>query len=46
VQVDYYGNVLSTIAFLEGISAEELKKEELEYKDENYQLLITIKAVK
>jgi hypothetical protein len=46
VQVDCYGNVLSTIAFLEGISAEELKLEELEYKDENYQLLITIKAVK
>lgn len=46
VKVDCYGNVLSTIAFLEGISAEELRKEELDYRDDNYQLLITIKAFK
>jgi hypothetical protein len=46
VKVDCYGNVLSTVAFLEGISAEELKNEELDFKDDNYQLLITIKAIK
>lgn len=45
-QVDYYGNVLSSIAFLEGISAEELKIEELFYKDRDYQLIIVIKAKK
>ena len=46
VTVNYFGNVLSTIAFLEGISAEELLPEELNYKDENYQMLITIVATK
>ena len=46
VIVESYGNVLSAIAFLEGISAGELKNEELDYRDENYQLLITIRAVK
>jgi Methyltransferase domain len=46
VTVNYFGNVLSTIAFLEGISAEELLPEELNYKDENYQMLITIVARK
>jgi hypothetical protein len=46
VSVNFYGNVLSTIAFLEGISAEELSAEELNYKDENYQMLITIVARK
>ena len=46
VEVECYGNVLSSIAFLEGISAEELKHDELFFKDRNYQLLITIKAIK
>lgn len=46
VEVDFYGNVLSSIAFLEGISAKELTIEELEKKDELYQLLIIIKAKK
>lgn len=46
VEVDFYGNVLSSVAFLEGISAEELTKEELFYKDQDYQLTIVIKAKK
>lgn len=46
VEVDFYGNVLSAIAFLEGISAEELRHKELFTKDPNYQLTITIKARK
>jgi len=46
VQVDFYGNVLSSIAFLEGISSEELTKKELNYKDKNYQIIITIIAKK
>jgi hypothetical protein len=46
VEVNSYGNVLSTIAFLEGISSQELKTWELDFKDDNYQLIITIKAVK
>jgi hypothetical protein len=46
VEVESYGNVLSSIAFLEGISAEELSKEELDYKDDDYQMLICIIAKK
>ena len=46
VEVDTYGNVLAAIAFLHGISAEELTEEELFFKDKDYQLTITIKAVK
>lgn len=46
VEVETYGNVLSSIAFLEGISAEELRSDELFLKDKNYQILISIKAIK
>lgn len=46
VKVDAYGNVLSAVAFLEGISAEELTPEELDYKDKNYEVLITLVARK
>jgi hypothetical protein len=46
VQVDFYGNVLSAVAFLEGISAEELTPAELDHKDQNYQVLITLVARK
>ena len=46
VTVDFYGNVLTSVAFLEGISAEELTVEELFYKDPDYQLLVVIKATK
>lgn len=46
VQVETYGNVLASIAFLQGIAAEELTKEELFYKDKDYQMIITIKARK
>ncbi len=46
IEVDFFGNVLTAISFLEGISKEELSINELTYKDPNYQLLITIKAIK
>lgn len=46
VKVDHFGNVLSTIAFLEGFSAEELSREELDYRDNDYQMLISIAARK
>jgi SAM-dependent methyltransferase len=46
VQVETYGNVLSAIAFLEGLSFTELTKEELDHRDRCYEVLITIRAVK
>lgn len=41
-----YGNVLAACAFLHGMAAQELKLKELTYNDPDYQLLITIRAVK
>jgi SAM-dependent methyltransferase len=46
VVVKSYGNVLSTIAFLHGLVMEELSKEELDNHDPDYELLITVKALK
>jgi SAM-dependent methyltransferase len=46
VTVHSYGNVLSAISFLEGLSAEDLKKNELDAVDRSYEVLIAIRAVK
>lgn len=46
IHVKAYGNVLSSISFLHGLAKEELTNEQLDYNDENYQMLISIKAVK
>jgi SAM-dependent methyltransferase len=41
-----YGNVLVAVAFLHGLAAEELKQKELDYHDPDYEVLITVRAVK
>jgi SAM-dependent methyltransferase len=46
VTVQAYGNVLAAIAFLEGIGQSELKQEELDCRDDDYELVITVRAVK
>ena len=46
VQVESYGNVLTAVAFLEGISKAEVAQEVLDYHDPMYQVIITIKARK
>lgn len=46
VEVKAHGNVLAAIAFLEGISVEELTREELDFVDEDYQMILTVKAQK
>ncbi|WP_310428154.1 methyltransferase domain-containing protein [Chamaesiphon sp. VAR_48_metabat_135_sub] len=46
VTVEHYGNVLAATAFLQGIATEELEKQELDYRDPSYQVLITVRAVK
>ncbi len=46
IEVRAHGNVLTAIAYLYGLAVEELTKQELEYHDPNYELMITIKAVK
>jgi len=46
VEVQSYGNVLTSISFLEGLPLQELRQEELDYSDPHYQMLITVRAVK
>lgn len=44
VSVASYGNVLAAIAFLHGLAVQELRPEELDHHDPDYQLLITVRA--
>jgi hypothetical protein len=46
VIVEAYGNVLTASAFLYGLAAQELRRQELDYLDPDYELVITIRAVK
>ena len=46
VTVEAYGNVLVAVAFLHGLAAEELRQEELDHRDPDYEVLITVRAVK
>ena len=46
VRVEAYGNVLTATAFLQGLASEELKKEELEARDPDYEVLIAVRAQK
>ncbi|HEX5734493.1 MAG TPA: glycosyltransferase [Blastocatellia bacterium] len=44
--VETNGNVLAATAFLYGIALEELRKEELDFNDPDYEVTITVRAVK
>jgi hypothetical protein len=46
VEVEAHGNVLSAACFLYGFAAEELSEAELAYRDPDFELLMTIRAVK
>lgn len=46
VHVRSYGNLLTAVAFLEGLAAEELRPEELAYEDPDFQVLVGVRAVK
>ena len=46
VTIETYGNVLTACAFLHGLAAHELKPEELDYRDPDYQVIIGVRAVK
>jgi SAM-dependent methyltransferase len=46
VDVEYHGNVLTSIAFLHGLAAEELSEDELNRRDPQYQMLVCVRAVK
>lgn len=46
VCVEAHGNVLTAVAFLHGLAAEELSQAELDHRDPDYEVLITARAVK
>jgi SAM-dependent methyltransferase len=46
VQVQAHGNVLTSIAFLTGMAREELSSRELDTSDDDFPLILTIRAVK
>jgi SAM-dependent methyltransferase len=46
LQIQAHGNVLAAISFLHGLASSELRRSELNYCDPDYQLLITIRAVR
>jgi SAM-dependent methyltransferase len=45
-EVQAYGNVLSSLAFLHGLAAAELLPEELDYQDHDFECLLAVRAVK
>lgn len=45
-QVQSYGNVLSASAFLYGLAVEEMQREELDYRDRDYEVIVGVRAVK
>ncbi len=46
VDVRAYGNVLAAIAFLHGLAVQDLRKDELDYHDPDYEVLVTMRAMK
>jgi glycosyltransferase involved in cell wall biosynthesis len=46
VEIQAFGNILVASAFLFGMAAQELEKEELDHRDPDFELIITIRAVK
>ena len=46
IDVESHGNVLVAISFLHGLALKELRKKELDYHDPDYQVSITVRAVK
>ncbi len=46
VLVEAKGNVLAAVAFLQGLAVHELSRAELEHRDPDYEMSITLRAVK
>jgi len=46
VQIQSHGNALVASAFLHGLAMEEMRQEELDFNDPDYQLLITVRGVR
>ena len=46
IEVSSYGNVLSAMCFLHGLAAEELPIDKLDYIDSDFEVIVTVRAVK
>ena len=46
VEVEAYGNVLASTAFLQGLWPSDLSRDELDHRDQRYQMLVAGRAVK
>jgi glycosyltransferase involved in cell wall biosynthesis len=46
IEIQTYGNVLTAVAFLHGIAAEEMQPQELEYRDQLYEVIIGVRIVR
>lgn len=46
ISIESCGNVLAAVAFLHGLAAEELKAEELDFRDPDFEVSILLKAMK
>jgi SAM-dependent methyltransferase len=46
VHITAHGNVLAAVAFLHGLASQELRRQELDSVDPDYELLITVRATK
>jgi SAM-dependent methyltransferase len=46
LRVEAHGNVLAATAFLHGLSTRDLRPQELDFHDPDYEVLITVRAVK
>ncbi len=46
VEGEAYGNVLASTAFLQGLRADDLRRDELDHRDQRCQMLVAGRAVK
>jgi glycosyltransferase involved in cell wall biosynthesis len=46
ISIESFGNVMTAAAFLYGVGLPEIKKEQLDYHDPQYQLIVTVSARK
>lgn len=46
VEVEAVGNVLSAIAYLHGLASEELRQNELDHNDLDYEVIVAVRAIK
>jgi hypothetical protein len=46
IKITSYGNVLAAVGFLEGLASRELKKNEMDYHDPDYEVIISVVAIK